>query len=110
MTVTVEDGDEDSDENRRAYLLRYSLETNLISFLALERVQYVLGHKRVTSSKGAEFKAGDPGFYMSPQVQREIYLAMKARDRAVYGENIIEEIMDYLYSDTTQSEKNGAVA
>lgn len=99
MTVTVEDGDEDSDENRRAYLLRYSLETNLISFLALERVQYVLGHKRVTSSKGTESKAGDPGFYMSPQVQREIYNAMEARDLAVYGENIIEEIKAFLYSD-----------
>ena len=97
MTVYVEDSDQDSNDNRRAYLLRYSFETDLISFLALDRTQYVLGHKRVTSRQDVERKPAD--YYMAPQVQREIYLAMAARDYAVYGKNIIEEIKAFLYSD-----------
>ena len=96
LTVPVEDAGEDSNHNRRAYLLRYSFETDMVSFLAADRVQYALGHKRVASGGDAERKADDPGFYIAPQVQREIYRAIRARGEAVYGANIAEEVRRYL--------------
>ena len=104
IVVFVEDASEDSDDNRRAYILRYSFETGLFSFLSLDRVQYIMGHKRVASSEGAECKAGSPGFYASPQVQREIYRAMEAYDFAVYGESIISEMKEYLYPKEAKNE------
>ena len=65
---------------------------------------------KIASSEGAECKAGSPGFYASPQVQREIYRAMEAYDFAVYGESIISEMKEYLYPKEAKNEKNESAA
>lgn len=96
ITVPVEDAGEDSNDNRRAYILRYTFETNMVSFLRLDRVQYIMGHKRVTSSHDKERKPAE--FYMAPQVQREIYQALSARDFAVYGDTIVDDVNRFLNS------------
>ena len=96
ITVPVEDPAEDSNDNRRAYVLRYTFETDMFSFLRLDRVQYILGHKRVTSSQDKEHKPAE--FYMAPQVQREIYQALADRDYAVYGDTIVDDVNRFLAS------------
>jgi len=99
LVVFVDIPEDDTNDNRRAYVLRYTAETCLAVFLKPELLQYMFGHKRVFNPKNVEAHADDPEYYFSPQVQREIYDAMEARDFAVYGENIIEEIKAFLYSD-----------
>ena len=99
LVVLVDIPEDDTDDNRRAYILRYTAETCLAVFLRPELLQYVFGHKRVTNPEHIEAHADDPEYYFSPQVQREICDAMEARDFAVYGPNIIEEIKAFLYSD-----------
>ena len=70
--VAVDKPEDDSDDNRRAYILRYTAATDLFHYLPLDQYQYVMGHHRSTTGRGAE--TGDARVYSSPQIQREIYL------------------------------------
>lgn len=96
FSVIVEDGDEDSDDNRRAYSLRYTALSNLFCFLPQDRYQYIAAHRRTVSEMGREDNQDFEGYYLAPQVQHEIYEGMKSADTAIYGANIIEQVRLFL--------------
>ena len=97
--VAVDKPEDDSDGNRRAYILRYTAATDLFHYLPLDQYQYVMGHHRGTTGRGAE--TGDARVYSSPQIQREIYLGMCQRSEDVYGKDILSEIHNLLYGTST---------
>lgn len=99
FSVVVDDSDEDSDDNRRAYSLRYTALSNLFYFLPRDKYQYIAAHRRSASETGREDNHNRQNYYRAPQVQREIYEAMKKADEAVYGETIVNEIRHFLELD-----------
>lgn len=97
--VAVDCPEEDSDDNRRAYILRYTAATNLFCFLRRDLYQYVMAHRRSTSASVPEDDKESPEYYSAPQTQRIIYQGIKERDEAVYGTHIVEEIKRFLEFD-----------
>lgn len=96
FSVVVEDTDEDSDDNRRAYSLRYTALSNLFCFLRRDVYQYIAAHRRSTSETGREENQARERYYLAPQVQREIYEGMKKMNEAIYGSDIVDEIRSFL--------------
>lgn len=97
--VVVDKPEDDSDDNRRAYILRYTAATDLFHYLPLDQYQYVMGHHRSTTGRGAE--TSDARVYSSPQIQHKIYCGMCQRSEDVYGKDILSEIHNLLYGTST---------
>ena len=97
--VAVDKSEDDSDDNRRAYVLRYTAATDLFRYLPLDQYQYVMGHHRSTTGRGAE--TSDARVYSSPQIQHKIYCGMCHRSEDVYGKDILSEIHNLLYGTHT---------
>lgn len=100
FSVVVDNPTEDSNDNRRAYCLRYTALSNLFCFLSRDKYQYIAAHRRSTSETGREDNQGGEKYYLAPQVQRKMYNGMQAADEAVYGSDIVEKIRCFLELDT----------
>lgn len=94
LQVMVDRAEDDSDDNRRAYILRYTAATGLYGYLPLDVYQYVMGHRRGAYANSPE--TTDISIYASPQIQSKIYAAMKARDEDVYGIGIVDDVKNFL--------------